>query len=80
MLMRASVSNRAVLAVHHPPRTEAFAMISFTGFVGAVTGFNPHIALSEKVPLPRAKPPHTAAMAHTHTHTHTHTHRVGRPA
>ena len=43
--------NQTVLVVHHPPQGEGhiFAQVSFTGFVGAVTGFSDHIALSEKV-------------------------------
>eukprot|EP00911_Craspedida_sp_UC1_P002795 UC1_evm1s2046 len=44
-------ANRTVVAVHHPTEAGAtpFAAISFMAFVGAVTGFSPHIALSEKV-------------------------------
>ena len=43
--------NQTVLTVHHPPVGEGhqFAQVSFTGFVGAVTGFSDHVALSEKV-------------------------------
>jgi len=43
-------ANRSVLVVHHPTDTPSpFASLAFPGFVMAVTGFSPHVGLSEKV-------------------------------
>jgi isopenicillin-N N-acyltransferase-like protein len=43
--------NHTVLTVHHHPpgQGHTFAQVSFSGFVGAITGFSDHVALSEKV-------------------------------
>lgn len=47
-------ANNSVLLVHHPPAlpdgtSQSFASLSWPGFAGAVTGFNPTLSLSEKV-------------------------------
>ena len=48
-------ANNSVLLVHHPyspdgsQQVGAFAALSWPGFVGVVTGFNPTLSLSEKV-------------------------------
>merc|ERR550537_1602568 len=43
-------ANRSVIAVHHPGGdAQAFASITFPGFVGVVTGFSESIAQCEKV-------------------------------
>jgi len=50
-------ANNSILLVHHPapptagslPQFQQFAALSWPGFVGAVTGFNPSLSLSEKV-------------------------------
>lgn len=47
-------ANNSVMLVHHPPTlpdgtSQSFASLSWPGFAGAVTGFNPTLSLSEKV-------------------------------
>ena len=47
-------ANNSILIVHHPPAmpdgtSQSFASLSWPGFAGAVTGFNPTLSLSEKV-------------------------------
>jgi len=42
-------ANATFLIVHHPDQGFPFAEVGFPAFVGAVTGFSPHIGLSQKV-------------------------------
>jgi hypothetical protein len=42
-------ANASVVSVYHPSHGNAFASVSFPGFVGAVTGFSRRITLSQKV-------------------------------
>jgi len=50
------MGNYTMLTVHHPDNGFPFALISWPGMVGAVTGFSEYLGLSQKVDLVTGKP------------------------